>query len=55
MEKEHYIEWIEITTANGRTGKKFLKTGDKPQAEFCARKGIIAVRIYCNIHGLWKS
>ena len=55
MEKEHYIEWIEITTANGKTGKKFLKPQDKPQAEFCARKEIIAARIYCNIHGLWTS
>jgi superoxide reductase len=49
MEEAHYIEWIE---ANGC--KKFLKPGDNPSAEFSI-KGEVSVRIYCNIHGLWKS
>lgn len=55
MEKDHYIEWIEITTADGKTGRKFLTPSDKPQAEFYTRKDIVSARIYCNIHGLWKS
>jgi superoxide reductase len=55
MEEKHYIEWIEITTADGKTGKKFLTSQDKPEAEFHTRKEVISARIYCNIHGLWKS
>ncbi len=55
MEEKHYIEWIEITTADGKTGKKFLRPGDEPKAEFYTRKEVISARIYCNIHGLWTS
>lgn len=53
MEEKHYIEWIEISF-NGKTYKKFLKPGDKPEAEF-EIKGEVKAREYCNIHGLWKS
>lgn len=54
MEQKHYIEWIEII-ADGKTCRKFLKPGDKPEAEFeiAARK--LEAREYCSIHGLWKS
>ena len=52
MEEKHYIEWIEITV-NGKTGKQFLKPGDKPEAEFFATPE--KARMYCNVHGLWKS
>jgi len=55
MEESHYIEWIEINTADGKSGKKFLKPGDKPEAEFYTRVEIISVRAYCNIHGLWQK
>ncbi len=50
----HYIEWIEITDAEGKIQKKFLKPGDKPEAEFMV-KGDVTAREYCNIHLLWKS
>lgn len=55
MEKEHYIQWIEII-ANGRVYRKFLDPGDTPEAEFEINNanGLI-VREYCNIHGLWKA
>ncbi len=53
MEEKHYIEWIEISF-NGRTYKKFLKPGGKPEAEFEIRAEKIEAREYCNIHGLWK-
>jgi len=33
MEEKHYIEWIEII-ADGDIYRKFLKPGDKPEAEF---------------------
>ncbi|HLB31948.1 MAG TPA: desulfoferrodoxin family protein, partial [Patescibacteria group bacterium] len=54
MEKEHYIEWIEII-ADGAVYRKFLKPGDKPEAEFCIEAEKVEAREYCNIHGLWKS
>ena len=54
MEETHYIEWIEII-AGGRAYRKFLKPGDKPEAEFEIRAEKIRARDYCNIHGLWKS
>ena len=53
MEKEHYIEWIEII-ADGRIYRKFLNPGDKPEAEFEVKTKKIEAREYCNIHGLWK-
>jgi superoxide reductase len=56
MEKEHYIQWIEIKTEKGNS-RKFLKPGDKPEASFPIKIDLkkISARIYCNIHGLWKS
>lgn len=52
MEEKHYIEWIEIFS-NGKVYRKYLKPGDKPEAEFelTPKKA----RMYCNIHGLWTS
>ena len=54
MEKTHYIEWIEIITKNG-SWRKFLKSGDQPEAKFETPEKIEKARIYCNIHGLWKK
>lgn len=54
MEEKHYIEWIEII-ADARYCRKFLKPGDKPEAEFEVKAEKIIAREYCNIHGLWKS
>jgi superoxide reductase len=54
MEEKHYIEWIEII-ADGKYCRKFLKPGDKPEAEFEVKAENITAREYCNIHGLWKS
>ena len=53
MEQKHYIEWIEIT-ADGKTCRKFLRPGDKPEAEFEITAEKIQAREYCSIHGLWK-
>lgn len=49
MEEGHYIEWIEANNC-----RVFLKPGDSPSAEFNI-SGDVLVRIYCNIHGLWKA
>ncbi len=54
MEEKHYIQWIEILT-NGTSYKKFLKPGDKPEAEFYTKAEQITAREYCNLHGLWKK
>jgi superoxide reductase len=54
MEEKHYIEWVEII-ADGSVYRKFLKPGDKPEAEFEITAKKLEVREYCNIHGLWKS
>ena len=54
MEKEHYIEWIEIETAKGNS-RKYLQPGDEPKLLFPVKADIKKVRIYCNVHGLWKN
>lgn len=54
MVAEHFIEWIEIETAN-ECLLKFLKPGDKPETEFELSEANFQVRAYCNIHGLWKK
>lgn len=52
MMEEHYIEWIQVI-ADGSSYRKFLKPGDKPEAEFEIKADKIEAREYCNIHGLW--
>ncbi|MCS7385108.1 MAG: desulfoferrodoxin [archaeon GB-1867-005] len=53
MEEKHYIEWIELIADNALC-RKFLKPGDKPEAEFEIKAEKVTARAYCNIHGLWK-
>src|SRR3989339_937586 len=54
MEEKHYIEWIELV-ADGSAYRKFLKPGDKPEAEFCISASSVTAREYCNLHGLWSA
>ena len=54
MEEKHYIEWIELV-ADGKSCRKFLKPGEKPEAFFEIKAEKVSAREYCNIHGLWKS
>lgn len=54
MEKEHFIEWIEII-ADGVVYRKHLQPGDAPEAEFCVQAENLIAREYCNLHGLWKN
>jgi superoxide reductase len=53
MSAEHYIEWIEATSETGEIAKVFLDPDSKPEAKFSFKP--ISSRIYCNLHGLWKS
>jgi superoxide reductase len=54
MEEKHYIEWIQVII-DSAAYRKFLKPGDKPQAEFPIKADKVQAREYCNIHGLWKN
>lgn len=57
MEENHCIEWIELI-ADNKIYTKFLKPGDKPEAEFNLKMEDmtqVRAREYCSIHGLWKS
>lgn len=54
MEESHYIEWVEIIT-DGKSCRKFLKAGNLPEVEFNTDTKNIQARVYCNVHGLWKS
>jgi superoxide reductase len=56
MLEAHYIVWIELDTDQG-TFRKFLKPGDKPEAEFIMEGNgkVTGAREFCNIHGLWKG
>ena len=54
MEKEHFIEWIELII-DGKSYRQFLRPGDKPEAEFCVKGEKVEAREYCNLHGLWKN
>ena len=53
MLENHYIEWIAME-CEGRLPFKYLKPGDKPEADFhLVEHG--TVYAYCNLHGLWKT
>lgn len=54
MLENHYIEWIEVHTAN-KVYRKYLKPGDKPEAAFKLDEEVLYAREYCNLHGLWKK
>jgi superoxide reductase len=54
MEETHYIEWIELIV-DGKRYKEFLKPNNPPEAEFCTTGDNLQARIYCNLHGVWKS
>ncbi|MFA6940667.1 MAG: desulfoferrodoxin [Clostridiaceae bacterium] len=54
MLETHYIEWIEVQTAN-KIYRKYLNPGDKPEALFHVEEEVLCAREYCNLHGLWKS
>ncbi len=54
MEKEHYIQWIELI-ADDRAYRRFLKPGEAPEAVFEIQAEEVSARELCNIHGLWKG
>lgn len=55
MEKNHYIEWIQVITDKGNH-REYLDPGQKPEAEFPVKPSQIKLaREYCNVHGMWKT
>jgi len=54
MEAAHYIEWIELI-ADGRVYRQQLQPGQAPEATFPVIARQVAVREYCNLHGLWSA
>lgn len=54
MQPEHHIEWIELLTSRGVQHHQ-LRATDHPEVLFLTGETPIAVRAYCNLHGLWRS
>jgi superoxide reductase len=54
MEEKHYIEWVAVHTDKG-IFRKFLKPGEKPEADFEITEKVQKAREYCNVHGLWST
>lgn len=54
MEENHHIQWVELVTPNFLY-RKYLKSGENPEALFTPAEEPLYARAYCNIHGLWKS
>lgn len=58
MTPEHQIVFIELRYGNKPIGKKFLKPGDKPEAEFevlAEKPDKLVAFEFCNLHGLWMN
>jgi superoxide reductase len=54
MEPDHYIEWIEVI-GEGARQTRMLQPNDQPMVEFeIPSEKVQTVRVYCNLHGLWR-
>jgi len=55
MTEEHWINFIEVCTADAVIRKE-LKAADVPEGWFnVALADVVCVRSYCNLHGLWSA
>lgn len=53
---EHFIEWIELSCADGRCCHVTLQPGDAPEAHFpVPYSPDLKARISCNLHGVWQD
>jgi superoxide reductase len=57
MEDSHFIELVQVISNDGIITGKRLKPGDLPEVEFCCinYSDDLKARIFCNVHGVWKS
>ena len=53
MYKDHYIEWIEVTTSDNQIIRLDLGSGDKSEMLILGDAKVVNARAYCNLHGLW--
>lgn len=55
MDSDHWIQFIEVFTKDGKVIRKDLNPGDKPEASFnIPKSNVNQVREFCNKHGLWS-
>lgn len=59
MEDTHYIGMIEVLSGDYVIASARLSPREEPRAEFCLENlgdpKDIRARIWCNVHGVWKS
>lgn len=56
MTQDHWIEWIELASADNMFVQRQMLTPDSaPEAEFKTDAAKVVARAYCNLHGLWKD
>ncbi len=56
MGNDHYIEWIELASADDTfVQRQMLTPSDAPEAQFKTDAAKVVARAYCNLHGLWKD
>jgi superoxide reductase len=54
MEEKHYIQWIEVRSGDN-SYIRWLRPGEKAEAEFPIRDINVKARSFCNVHGLWTN
>ena len=47
-----WIQWIELQTPS-QSSFAFLNPEDEPEVVLSTDEEVVAVREYCNLHGLW--
>ena len=56
MTPDHWIEWIELASADNMFVQRQMLTPDSaPETTFKTDAQNVVARAYCNLHGLWKS
>ena len=57
MTEEHYIEWIQLITPDGKhSPRHFLKPGEEASTKVKMKLGgDVIAREYCSVHGLWRA
>jgi superoxide reductase len=54
MEPDHFIQFIELRTADG-VYRKQLKPGMPPEATFKVDEAAVTAIEFCNKHGVWTA
>ncbi len=54
MEEAHFIEWVSLYV-DDKIYTEFLQPGMSPEVQFKVEGKNMMAKIYCNVHGLWRS